>query len=583
MKNIMNTTPLPFCPRQALKAIFLCCIIAGSTASALAQSGVISSDSLTLFQPRDVGTTSDVKTVRVRLNYPRALSSIAVAPGFTDFSLGAISGCVVDGHTINPALTVCEVPVTFQPKYPGLRTAPLLVTDNTGQKYPLALMGTGLAPQAALTPGIITVVAGSGYEWPQFGGDGGPATDAELSYPGCIAADAAGNYYIADVNNGRIRKVDFNGIITTVAGNGGYNYQDNVPATDVGVLVPQCIAVDEEGNFYFPSDYSSLRKVDANGIITTISTEINQPMGLVADQAGNLYIADTANERVLKIDVSGTTTVIAGIGTGGYSGDGGPAIDAELANPMGLAIDGSGNLFVADFDNKLIRKIDTNGVITTVAGNMSPGFRGDGGPAVLAHLFAPIGVAVDAAGNLYITEKTTYEAEGSIRRVDTNGTITTVAGNGPPDYNTTNGSPANLARFNPAGIAIDSAGNIIFSDVDSNRVLKVDVSRSAEIFSQRAVGTTSSARRVVLTNIGNQHLDLGTLNTTGAFDFLSSSDPSYCSSTPEIGLGFSCALPITFTPTDAGPFTGTATVTDNSLNQPGTTQSISLSGTGVNP
>jgi sugar lactone lactonase YvrE len=558
-------------------------MVAYGTTSLLGQSSVISSDSLTPFEPRDVGTTSETRTVRIRLNYPRAISSIAIAPGFTEFSLGEISGCVVDGHTINPGLTVCEIPVTFQPKYPGLRSALLLVTDNTGRKYPLGLVGTGLAPQAALTPGIIKIIAGNGYTLPHFGGDGGPATDAELYSPTAITVDAAGNYYIADIDNGRIRKVDFNGTINTVAGNGGSNYQDNVPATDVGVLVPQCIAVDKDGNQYFPSDYYSLRKVDANGIITTISTEVNQPMGMVADQAGNLYIADTANERVLKIDVNGTNTVIAGNGIAGYSGDGGPATDAKLANPKGLAMDVSGNLFIADFDNRLIRKIDTNGIITTVAGNMSPGFRGDGGPAVLAHLFAPIGVAVDAAGNLYIAEGSTFEAEGSIRRVDTNGTITTVAGNGPPDYNTANGSPANLARFNPAGIAIDFAGNIVFSDVDSNRVLKVDISQAAEIFSSRPVGTTSTARRIVLTNTGNQHLDLGALDVTGAFDFLSSDDPSYCSSTPDIGPGFSCALPITFTPTESGPVTGTATVTNNSLNQPGTTQSISLSGTGVNP
>jgi len=195
----------------------------------------------------------------------------------------------------------------------------------------------------------------------------------------------------------------------------------------------------------------------------------------------------------------------------------------------------------------------------------------------------PEGVAVDAAGNLYIADSLNSQGNRRIRRVDTNGTITTIAGNGVLKPFSGNGNPATTASIGPSGIALDSADNLYISDYFSNLILKVDVSQSAAPFAAHAVGTTSPNRRVVLTNTGNQHLDLGVLDVPAPFGLLGGPDPSYCSSTPDMGPGFSCALPITFTPSVAGSFTGTATVTDNSLNQPGTTQSISLSGSGVNP
>ena len=228
----------------------------------------------------------------------------------------------------------------------------------------------------------MTLVAGNGT--PGCSGDNGPATSAQLDYPSGVAVDSAGNLYIADTYNHRIRKVS-NGVITTVAGNGTAGFSgDNGPAT---------------------------------------SAQLNYPAGVAVDSAGNLYIADTYNQphpqglergdhhRGGKRDV-------------GFSGDNGPATSAELNYPDGVAVDSAGNLYIADTCNNRIRKV-SNGVITTVAGNGTPGFSGDNGPATSAQLNYPDGVAVDSAGNLYIADT----GNNRIRKVS-NGVITTVAGNG---------------------------------------------------------------------------------------------------------------------------------------------------------
>jgi sugar lactone lactonase YvrE len=214
------------------------------------------------------------------------------------------------------------------------------------------------------TSGTITTFAGNGTQG--FSGDGGPATSAGLSYPGGVAVDAAGNLYIADTSNHRVRKVSTSGTITTVAGNGTFGFSgDDGPATNATLSYPTEVAV---------------------------------------DAVGNLYIADTGNLRVRKVSASGTITTVAGNGIYGFSGDGGPATNASLVIPRGVAVDAVGNLYIADYGNSRVRKVSSWGTITTVAGNGSPGFSGDGGPATSAALGYPRGVAVDAAGNLYIAD-----------------------------------------------------------------------------------------------------------------------------------------------------------------------------------
>jgi uncharacterized protein (TIGR03437 family) len=212
-----------------------------------------------------------------------------------------------------------------------------------------------------VTNGVITTVAGNGTQG--YSGDNGPATSAQFSYPEGVTVDSAGNLYIADTGNGRIRKVS-NGVITTVAGNGTGGFSgDGGPAT---------------------------------------SAELYCPVGVAMDSAGNLYIADACTQRIRKV-ANGVITTVAGNGTGYYSGDNGPAASAELNGPSGLAPDAAGNLYIADSFNNRIRKV-TNGVITTVAGNGTQGFSGDNGPAANAMLSGPIGITVDSAGDLYIAD-----------------------------------------------------------------------------------------------------------------------------------------------------------------------------------
>jgi sugar lactone lactonase YvrE len=333
--------------------------------------------------------------------------------------------------------------------------------------------------------GTITTVAGNGSS-----GDGGPAIDASLSFPQGVVVDAAGNLYIADINNHRVRKVSVSGTITTVAGNGTPGFSgDGGPATNAGLPEPYGVAVDAAGNLYIVDiNNHRVRKVSVSGTITTVAgngtpgfsgdggpatnARLAYPTGVAVDAAGNLYIADRLNSRVRKVSTSGTITTVAGDGSAGFSGDGGPATNAQLAGPYGVAVDAAGNLYIADFQNSRVRKVSTSGTITTVAGDGSFGFSGDGGPATNAQLAGPNGVAVDAAGNLYIADINNHR----VRKVSTSGTITTVAGNGTPGFSG-DGGPATNARLRPpTGVAVDAAGNLYIADIFNQRVRKVSTS-----------------------------------------------------------------------------------------------------------
>ncbi|HMD69739.1 MAG TPA: hypothetical protein VKF41_00265 [Bryobacteraceae bacterium] len=324
--------------------------------------------------------------------------------------------------------------------------------------------------------GVISTVAGSGG--PGFSGDNGPATSAQLFFPGGVAVDSAGNLYIADSANNRIRKVS-NGVITTVAGNGTQGFSgDNGLATSAELNFPAGVAVDSAGNLYIPEPYNNrIRKV-SNGVITSVvgnslsgdngpatSAQLSSPNAVAWDSAGNLYIADSG--RIRKVS-NGVITTVAGIGTFGFSGDNGPATSAQLNYPGSVAVDPAGNLYIADTGNHRIRKV-SGGVITTVAGNGTMGFSGDNGPATSAHLNYPRGVAVDSAGNLYIADSYNFR----VRKVSS-GVITTVAGNGAPGFGGGDNGPATSAPLSlPRGIAVDSAGNLYIAEFNSSRIRKV--------------------------------------------------------------------------------------------------------------
>jgi len=361
-----------------------------------------------------------------------------------------------------------------------------VAVDSAGNIY---IADTGNDRIRKVDPsGMITTVAGNGSYG--YSGDGGPATAASLASPTCVEVDPAGNLYIADTENNRIRKVDPSGMITTVAGNGSKGYfGDGGSATQASLYDPMGVAVDSSGDLYIADSYNHrIRKVDPSGIITTVAgngtsgysgdggsatqASLYDPMGVAVDSTGNIYIADSYNHRIRKVDPSGIITTVAGNGSYGYSGDGGPATSAMLDYPGGVAVDPAGNLYIADTGNHCLRKVDPSGRITTVAGNGSYGYSGDGGPATSAMLDYPGGVAVDTSGNIYIAD----EYNERIRKVDPSGMITTVAGNGSPGYSGDGGPAVDADINNPYGVAVDSTGNLYIADYGNNRVRKVDSS-----------------------------------------------------------------------------------------------------------
>jgi sugar lactone lactonase YvrE len=335
------------------------------------------------------------------------------------------------------------------------------------------------------TLGVITTVAGNGSAG--YGGDGGPATSANLSYPAGVAFDAAGNLYIGDNRNNRVRKVDTAGVITTVAGNGSFAFGgDGAPATGAALANPHGLALDRAGNLYIADRQNDrVRKVDTAGIISTVAgsgsssffgngipgidARMRYPTRATVDGEGNLYIADSHNFRVRKVDTAGIITTVAGNGSTGSTGDGGPATDAST-QPFGVAIDDAGNLYIAEPANHSIRKVDSAGIITTFAGNGIGGFGGDGGPATSASLNVPTGIATDALGNVFIADHVNFR----IRKVDTAGIITTVAGDGLSRYAGDGGPATDASLTLPYGIAADDAGNIYIADWHANRIRKVD-------------------------------------------------------------------------------------------------------------
>ncbi len=329
----------------------------------------------------------------------------------------------------------------------------------------------------------IGTVAGNGIAGST--GDNGLAASAELNGPEGVAMDSAGNLFIADYYNNRVRKVTPAGTISTVAGTGDDGFGGDLgPAIAARLSHPSGVAVDNAGNLFI-ADYMNnrIRKVTPGGTISTVagngtegyngdsipatSAELWLPIGVAVDSAGNLFIAELTGYRIRKVTPAGTISTVAGNGSPGYND--GPATSAGLNFPTGVAVDGAGDIFIADRGNNFIRKVTPAGMMSRVAGNGNQGFSGDGGPATSAALNAPSGVAVDAAGNLFIADA----GNNLIRKVTPDGTISTVAGNRTSSSGGDGGPATSAGISSPPGVIVDNAGNLFIADFGNNKIRKL--------------------------------------------------------------------------------------------------------------
>jgi sugar lactone lactonase YvrE len=344
----------------------------------------------------------------------------------------------------------------------------------------------------------VVTIAGNGIK--EFGGDGGPAVGAMLSFPHGIAVDKNDNVIFADRQNHRIRKIDTKGIITTIIGDGVRgNLGDGGSALKANIYAPSDLEISEKGEMFFisPSGFISLiRRVDTKGnihhfmdtseerykksIIRSASLALSSKQelapithfsDLALDGKGNMYIADRINHQIRKVSSDGKITTFAGTGESDFSGDGGPAIKARFRDPQALVLDKEGNLYIADAANNKIRKIDTKGIVTTLAGNGKHEDTGDGGPALEAGIRSIDSLRFSPSGELHIVESNTHH----IRKITKDGKIVTVAGRRGVQGYFGDGGPAVKAMLKqPRSIAFDSKGNMFITDMGNNRIRKVD-------------------------------------------------------------------------------------------------------------
>ena len=591
------------------------------------------------FGPTPVQAASAVQNVLVKTTASETITSISVPASIgskQEYAVGTMSGCTLGSSTSSG--TICAIPVTFTPAYPGSRPMPLQIATSAGSiTFPLTGLGTG--PQTSLSPGTVTTVAGTGTtcSTPTSGcGDTGNATSATMSGPRGIFTDSAGNVWVADTQDHRVRKFSPGGTVITVAGTGAACSGSTSACGDGGAATaaqlngPRAVFVDPGGNVYIADTGDHRVRMIAAGtqILSTIagtgsacgtptaacgdyglatSAQLNMPSGLAMDGQGYLYIADSGDNRI-RVLGAGYIGTVAGTGSGCASstsacGDGASAPLATLSNPTGLFFGGS-TLWIADTGDNRIRAMTWpswagpgQAVITTVAGIGSAcggGSQacGDGAAATSAALNAPRAVVADAAGDLYVADS----GDARIRAVAAaSQVISTIAGTGASGYSGDNGSATAATLSNPRGVSLDAIGNVIVADTGNNRIREVNVTASAFTFASTPYGSISSdsPRTATLSNIGNTALSFPIPSSgqnpsiSNNFQLSSTSSaacPAISSSSGSPGnlpSGQICSLPISFAPQQVGSISGALVATDTALNSSGATHTIALRGTAV--
>ena len=501
--------------------------------------------------------------------------------------------------------------------------AGLFVDPSTGNLWIADFWANRIRFYTASTK-IVTTVVGNGLV-----GDAGPAVSASLYYPRSPALDANGNLFIVDAQNNRIRKMDATTkVITTLAGNGIPCAQpqetcgDGGAATSASVFIPRTVTVEPSGDLLIGDGSDNRLRLVHGGNITTIagstvpgtnnqcaapfsscgdggpatSALLFDPRATVLDSHGNIFFVDSEDNRIRRIDA--TTKIIttvagngpngdAGVGcaAGAFSGDGGPAVSANLSCPLGLDIDSHDNLFVSDTFNNRIRRIDAaTQTITTVAGNGTQGFSGDSGLATGASLNQPNRVSVNAAGNFFISDS----GNNVIRRVDgTTGIITTFAGTGNFGFSGDGGAALSASFATPTGVVVDNQGNMYVGDLFSNRIRlvllnpNVTLSSNTAGFGNQPISVAATPLPVTVTNSGDAPLTISNIALTGASVFSLATSATPCPVAPAtLAVGAQCVIEVAFTPTQFVASTGTITITDNGP-AANSTQTINVTGTGA--
>ncbi|WP_158793453.1 Ig-like domain repeat protein [Granulicella sp. L60] len=447
---------------------------------------------------------------------------------------------------------------------------------------------------SAFSQGILTVtpsrsaatVAGTGVVG--YTGDGGTATSATLASPSAVAYDANGNLFFADAQNHVVREVSQNGQISTIAGTGAEGYSgDGGPAITAFLDTPTGVAVDAGGNVYIADSHNHrVRKVSA-GTITTIAgtgtpgyfgdngaataAQLSLPIAVAVDSTGNVYIADTNNNRIRKI-IGTTITTIAGNGEELFAGDGAAASAAVLDTPTGVAVDASGNVYIADRHNQRVRMITATGTISTIAGsgtpNFSGSFSGDGASASTATLAKPSGVSVDGAGNLYIADN----GNQRIRQVSV-GTIATVAGSGQQGFGGDSGPATSAILNSPRAAFADVSGNLTIADRLNERLRTAALPTLA--FASGGGGIPSTPQSVTLTNTGSASIAVASIAFTGSF---TTANGGSCSALPiTLSPNASCTQNIAFLPIASGVANGSVVFGGTGI----VAQSVLLTATGT--